>query len=392
MLKAVIFDMDGVLIDSEPIHMKSFSLLAEELGIEFNKDYYAQFIGSTTDNMWKILINDYKLPFSKDELMEKSDVHLKKILGTGGYPIMSGASEIIKNLHENGVKLAIASSSGMQRIEDTLNKLGVSDIMDGIVSGMNVKNPKPAPDTFLEAAKILNVSPDECIVVEDSVNGMKAAKNANMICVMYENLSLGKIDSSNADYIIQGFEDLEKNDFDMIYSHLKGEPWRVFETERLYLREQSLDDLDRLYEIYAGEDITKYVEPLYENYDDEYAFAKAYIENMYKFYGYGLWMVCLKENDEIIGRIGLSNRDIDDSMRLELGYIIGKDYQRQGYAYEACKGVLDFVKNKLYVNTVIIVTEKENIASVRLAEKLGFKYVFSAIDNGTEMSVFERYE
>lgn len=224
MLKAIIFDMDGVLIDSEPIHLESFRRLMESLSIHYDKDYYLQFIGSTTDYMWNKIISDYNITLSKDELMEKSNDFVREINGADGYPVMKGAADLIRRLSRAGIRLAVASSSGMDRIESTLDKLGVRELFNGVVSGMQVQNPKPAPDTFLEAARILEVNPDECIVIEDSLNGMKAAKNAGMICVMYENLSIGPVDSTYADYIIQGFEELDEKYFEMIYAHLKGEP------------------------------------------------------------------------------------------------------------------------------------------------------------------------
>lgn len=224
MLKAVIFDMDGVLIDSEPIHLEANKRLMESLSISFDKEYYLQFVGSTTDYMWNKIITDYNITLSKDELMEKSNEFVKEINGEEGYPVMEGASELIRRLKSAGIRLAVASSSGMERITNTLNKLGVEELFDGIISGEQVKNPKPAPDIFLEAARILLVEPDECIVIEDSLNGMKAAKNAGMVCVMYENLGIGTVDTMYADYIVQGFEELDDKFFHMVYAHKKGEP------------------------------------------------------------------------------------------------------------------------------------------------------------------------
>lgn len=224
MLKAIIFDMDGVLIDSEPVHLEANRRLMEKLGLEFDREYYMQFIGSTTDYMWDKMKKDYNISLTPDELMTISDDFVKEINGESGYPVMEGASELIHKLHKSGLKLAVASSSGMKRIISSIEKLKVSEEIDCVVSGQELRKPKPAPDIFLRAAEKLNVLPEECIVIEDSVNGMKAAKNAGMICVMYENKSLGSWDSSYADYILQSFNDIDDSFFNMVYAHTKGEP------------------------------------------------------------------------------------------------------------------------------------------------------------------------
>lgn len=148
-----------------------------------------------------------------------------------------------------------------------------------------------------------------------------------------------------------------------------------------------------MYEIYSGEGITDYMEGLYEKRSDEVEFTRKYIDNMYKFYEYGMWVVCLRENDEIIGRAGLSNREVDGENKLELGYVIGTPYQRQHYAYEACKAICQYAKDKLYSDEIVCFIEKENYNSIKLAEKLGFKYKqdISSYDNGTE-KVYLYYE
>ena len=141
--------MDGVLVDSEPVHMKAFEVLIKSLGKKFDKSYYYQFIGSTTDHMWDKVIEDNKLSFDKSQLMEMSDRFVAQILGDAGYPVMSGAADLIKRLKTDNIKLAIASSSGIDRIDNTLKKMGVFDEFDARVSGIDVKNPKPAPDYIM---------------------------------------------------------------------------------------------------------------------------------------------------------------------------------------------------------------------------------------------------
>lgn len=165
----------------------------------------------------------------------------------------------------------------------------------------------------------------------------------------------------------------------------------MLETERLYVREQTLEDIDRLYEIYEGDSIKKFIEPLYEDRQEELAHTKAYIHHMYRFYGYGMWVVCLKENDMVIGRAGLGNRRIDDEDRLEIGYVIAEEYQKKGYAFEVCKAICDFAQNRLYAQELVCITRKDNEASIRLIKKLDFEYFAEIVSEADDLTVMVCY-
>lgn len=167
-------------------------------------------------------------------------------------------------------------------------------------------------------------------------------------------------------------------------------------TERLYLREITIEDLDKLYDIYSGKGITDYMEGLYEDRSKEEEFTREYIRHMYGFYEYGIWVVCLRENDEIIGRAGISNREVDGENKLELGYVIGVPYQRKGYAYEACSAICNFVKDRLCETELVCFMDRDNRASVKLAEKLGFVWQQNIVteendDNGRK-DIFAYYK
>ena len=159
-----------------------------------------------------------------------------------------------------------------------------------------------------------------------------------------------------------------------IYQRKHGIPWRVIETERTYLREMTVEDVDALYEIYAQEGMTDFIEPLCEKREDEIAYTKAYIENMYVYYGYGMWLVCDRENGEIIGRAGLNTQEIEDEIVLEMGYLIRQEYQRQGYAYEVCTAIMDYAKEASGFSELSCLVEEENHPSLGLLQKLGFSF------------------
>ena len=142
---------------------------------------------------------------------------------------------------------------------------------------------------------------------------------------------------SAADIVVEGFEEVDFYFLERIYQRKHGIPWRVIETERTYLREMTVEDVEALYEIYAQEGMTDFIEPLCEKREDEIAYTKAYIENMYVYYGYGMWLVCDRENGEIIGRAGLNTQEIEDEIVLEMGYLIRQEYQRLYGNYGLCK-------------------------------------------------------
>lgn len=143
------------------------------------------------------------------------------------------------------------------------------------------------------------------------------------------------------------------------------------ETPRLSIREVCIADLDALYRIY-DENVTEYVEKLYEDRKEEEEFTKAYIKNMYGFYGYGLWVLQLKDGT-VIGRAGISNRMVDGETEFEAGYVVGTEYQGKGYAFEAMEYIIRYAFEELGANSVNCFIKEENAKSIRLAVKLGFE-------------------
>lgn len=144
------------------------------------------------------------------------------------------------------------------------------------------------------------------------------------------------------------------------YNHI---PWDIGETERCLIRELSLSDLPALYELYDKPGMTDYVEPLYD-YETELEYQKAYIENMYGFYEYGMWLVFSKETGKLIGRAGLEHN--------EMGYMIAPEFWNMGYATEVCRFIIDHARRNTDFEELYCRIDERNVASVRLAKKLGF--------------------
>ena len=191
------------------------------------------------------------------------------------------------------------------------------------------------------------------------------------------------------DILVEGFDEVDVQFLDRIMKRAQGLPWITVVTERCYLREITLDDMDDLFALYAQPGITDYTEPLYERPAEE-QYTRDYIDKMYRFYGYGMWLVCDRESGELIGRAGFSHQDLGEEIVLEMGYIIGVPYQRQGYATEVCQKLIEFARVNLSdFGSLNCFVEPENIASHGLMEKLRFERI-GTVKIGEKMMV--RYQ
>ena len=175
---------------------------------------------------------------------------------------------------------------------------------------------------------------------------------------------------SATEYVFSDIEDLSADDIFYVWNRVTGQPCDVLETEHLLVRETTVEDVDTFYELYRDSEITEYMEPLFLDPEEERAYQAMYIRNIYGLYGYGVWTVIEKESGGIVGRAGVAPREGCEEP--ELGFVIGREWQRKGYAYEVCKAILDYVKTAFSIDRVIAVVHQDNQASIGLCEKLGF--------------------
>ena len=171
-------------------------------------------------------------------------------------------------------------------------------------------------------------------------------------------------------YAVECLDEVEEASLEMAYRRLAGLPWEILQTERCMIRETTVEDVDSFYRLYAEPTITEYMEPLFEDRDEEIAYTKNYIERVYGFYGYGMWTVLEKNSGEVIGRAGITWREGYELP--ELGFVIGVPWQRQGYAYEVCTAILSYAKTELLMEQVQALVQPGNKNSLRLCETVGF--------------------
>lgn len=187
-------------------------------------------------------------------------------------------------------------------------------------------------------------------------------------------------------YAIEGLDDIEWDYLEKVYQRYCGIPWQITQTRRCMIREMAQQDLDELYELYADERITKYTEDLFREKEREKQYIADYIENIYKYYGFGTWLIHRKEDGKLIGRAGFNFRPGFEEA--ELGFVIGCPFWRKGYAYEVCSHLLQLGKEVFEFEKIQALVNGENIASICLLEKLGFYYEEDVTVDGTD---YRRY-
>ena len=205
-MKAVIFDMDGVLVDSQPYHFKADIETMSEYGVVKDQKFYEKFAGTLTSDRMRILKDLFKLDIPVEEMVKKREDMILEIMAREDIKPVSGIPEFLKSIKNRGLKTAVASSSGYDLIGLILSRLGISEYFDSITSGNDVKRGKPSPDIFLLAAERIGAEPSECLVVEDSENGVKAAKSAGMKALGYVNPTSGNQCLDMADFITDDFK------------------------------------------------------------------------------------------------------------------------------------------------------------------------------------------
>lgn len=207
-MKAAIFDMDGVIIDSEPLHYLSDTTLLKRLGVEVPENYLDKYVGVTNPVMWKEIIKDFAIPKDLQEILNTQKSLKLKLLKNGDYKAIEGIPELLKDLYKHRIPIAIASSSSSMFIKEVIKILKIGKYIDIYVSGENVERSKPEPDIFLKAAEVLQLKSDGCVVIEDSKNGVIAAKNAGMKCIGFQNPNSGTQDLSQADIVVSGIREI----------------------------------------------------------------------------------------------------------------------------------------------------------------------------------------
>jgi beta-phosphoglucomutase family hydrolase len=214
-LEAVLWDMDGVIADTAEYHYRAWQDVLGEKGVSFTKKDFMKLFGQRHDTIIRFALGDNLTPEEFDAITEKKQSTYRRLVAENIIPL-PGAIAMLKALKEHGIKSAIASSAVPENIEVIIRGLGIESYFQAIAWGTEVKEGKPSPQIFLLAAKKLKVRPGNCVVIEDAIAGVAAAKGAGMKCVAVTN-SHPKDSLKDADLVVDTLEAVSINDLAQLF-------------------------------------------------------------------------------------------------------------------------------------------------------------------------------
>ena len=201
--------MDGVIVDTEPVHRYAYYKQFEELNIEVTEAMYTSFTGFSTRNTFQTLKEQFQLTHEVEDLIQRKRSIFNDAFDTkADLELLEGVRTLIEDLHQNGIQLILASSASKVTIDRVFNRFGLHDFFTHIVSGEDFPKSKPHPAIFEHAASLSIAPKDNCIVIEDSTNGVKAAKAAGIYCVGYISEHSKDQHLDEADLVINHFKEL----------------------------------------------------------------------------------------------------------------------------------------------------------------------------------------
>ncbi len=210
MKKAVIFDMDGIIIDSEPLWEKAEIMLINQKGITYSSSYREKIVGLNQNDSVKLLKKTFNLKSSIESIYEER-INILLNIYKEKLTLVPGIHKLLEEVKSHNLTIGLASGSPMKVIEFVLDRFKIKHYFSAVVSADCTEKGKPAPDSYLKAASITKTRPPDCVGIEDSINGVKSVKNAGMFCIAVPHPDLDINKYEEADLIFQKVSEININ-------------------------------------------------------------------------------------------------------------------------------------------------------------------------------------
>ncbi len=313
----------------------------------------------------------------------------QSILTQERYHPLPGLQHILHTLAQKGILLTMISSLSQQEIINGCHSAKIQEYFQHLVSTEDLKYVESTMDLSVSDDKTIHakslsellglalqrsgVTQAEALLVTDSNLGVNAAKAAALPCIAFLHPHSEKPDLGHADILLESFDGLSSSFFFQVYNRFHGQPITIASTSRLWIRELALKDIPALCAIYQNPDIRRFITDIDDSTEKEIARQTAYINTVYRFYGYGLWGIFQKSSDTLIGRCGIENQKIAGKEEIMLSYLLDRNHWGHGYALEACKAALHYAREELDMHRIVAVIDIENKRSLQTAANLGME-------------------
>lgn len=201
--------MDGVIVDTEPLHRKAYFNMFSDMGITVSEEMYTGFTGQATLNICKELVEHFQLTEAPKTLVKVKRKHFKHLFDTDdSLQLLDGVLELIQDYYNNGLTLVLASSASMPNINRIFERFDLDQYFVAKLSGADLEKSKPHPEIFIKAAEAAGHPREHCMVIEDSANGIKAANDAGIFVVGYDSKHSTDQDYDNANKVVSYFDEI----------------------------------------------------------------------------------------------------------------------------------------------------------------------------------------
>jgi len=214
-MKAIIWDLDGVIVDSAPYHFSAWRELFGRLGKDYAAEDFKRNFGRRNDDILRSVLGNSPEEEIKVLAQQKEEIFRERIREK--VKPLPGVLELLEDAHSGGFRMALVSSAPQENIELILSSLGIKEYFDCLISGQELQRGKPDPEGFLLAAEKLGVAPARCIVIEDALSGVEAAKRAGMKCIAVTTTHPKEL-FSGADLVVDSLEDVSTQALDSLLS------------------------------------------------------------------------------------------------------------------------------------------------------------------------------